>query len=432
MTAEDRCGGYTPGRATRFYVPLLLQAVSQSLTYPLVGASASRGTFGVDELTAFTQGQIAMFFIGAVGGGLITTGMVFARSQDGYSAFKKLNAWMMLALVGIQILCALDPIGTWIFGTLFKLPAHLAKIAQRTMLLGAVMQSAFFLRNVPLVVLFNARASAEANWATVARIGLTFACSLVFPHIKLAGADWALAALTAGVMLELMLTWIFARPYARDIPLGTGDIAYTQFKFTLPLSFGSALLAFSPVVIAVFVGRSENATDMLALHYVTLGIANPVSFAALRMQTVAIQFPPEYPGDRRTLVFAIVAGLLLGLLPLALAFPGLGSWYYGICQNIPPHILGTALLMSGLYSFIEVIHAVRGRVEGLAALHKKPEAVMAGQIAYFAMLTIAAAMLLAVGAPGWVIAIGATYAAPIATVATIYMAIRINGRDSRI
>ena len=197
MTAADRCGGYTPGRATRFYVPLFLQAFSQSLTYPLVGAIASRGTFGVDELTAFTQGQIAMFFIGAIGGGLITTGMVFARSQGGYSAFKKLNAWMMLALVGIQVLCALGPLGAWIFGTLFKLPAHLAEIAQRTMLLGAVMQSAFFVRNVPLVVLFNARASAEANWATVARIGLTFACSLAFPHLKLTGAYWALAALTA-------------------------------------------------------------------------------------------------------------------------------------------------------------------------------------------------------------------------------------------
>ena len=51
--------------------------------------------------------------------------------------------------------------------------------------------------------------------------------------------------------------------------------------------------------------------------------------------------------------------------------------------------------MSGIYFFIEVIHAVRGRIEGLAAWRKRPGAVMAGQIAYFAMLTIAAATLLA-------------------------------------
>ena len=422
------CTGYTPGRATRFYIPMLLQAFSQSLTYPLVGAIASRGIFGVDELTAFTQSQIALFFIGSIGGGLITTGMVFARSQGGYSAYKKLNMWMMIVLVGLQIVCSLGPIGAWVFGVFLKLPPHLAEISQRTMLYGTVMQAAFFLRNVPLVVLFNARASSEANWATVARIAATFVFSLSFPRLGLTGADWALAALSAGVLLELLLTWLFARPYVRAIPACAGDDAYVQFKFTMPLSFGSALLAFSPVVMAMFVGRSANATDMLALHYVTLGIANPVSFAALRMQTVAIQFPPEYPGDRRTLAFAVVWGSLLGLLPLALALPGLGPWYYGTCQNIPPHILGTALLMSGLYAFIEVIHAVRGRIEGLAAWYKRPGAVMAGQIAYFATLAATAATLLAAGAPGWVIAIGAIYAAPIATTATVYLVIWVERR----
>lgn len=408
---------------------MLLQAFSQSLTYPLVGAIASRGIFGVDELTAFTQGQIAMFFIGAIGGGLITTGMVFARTKGGYAAFKRLNAYMMAVLVGIQLLCAMGPLGAWVFGTLFKLPPHLADLACSTMLFGAVMQTAFFVRNVPLVVLFNARASAEANWATVARIGATFAFSLVFPHLGWTGAHWALAALTAGVLLELLLTWLFARPYVRAMENGTEDTVGRQFKFTLPLSFGSALLAFSPVVIAIFVGRSENATDMLALHYVTLGIANPVSYAALRMQTVAIQFPPEYPGDHRTLAFAVVAGLLLGLLPFAFAMPGLGPWYYGTCQNIPPHILGTALLMSGLYTFIEVIHAVRGRVEGLAAWRKRPGAVMAGQIAYFVTLAATAVLLLAVGAPGWVIAIGSIYAAPMVTTATVYLALSIGKGD---
>ena len=425
MTDEDRYGGYTPMRAARFYVPLLLQAFSQSLTYPLVGAIASRGIFGVDELTAFTQGQIAMFFLGAIGGGLVTTGMVFARTRAGYAAFRTLNAGMMCALIAVQIVCALGPIGHWVFATLFKLPAHLATIAQQTMLFGAVMQASFFLRNVPLVALFNARASAEANWATVVRIAATFACSLAFPWIGWTGANWALVAITFGVILELALTWLFARKYVRSLPEGDGTPVRRQFAFMLPLSFGSALLAFSPVVIAVFVGRSANATDMLGVHYVTLGIANPVSYAALRMQTVAIQFPPEYPGDRRTLTFAIVAGLLLGLVPFILALPGPGSWYYGTCQNVPPHMLGTALLVSGLYTFIETIHAVRGRIEGLAAWHKRPRAVMAGQIAYFVTLALSAAGLLALGAPGWAIAVGAIYAAPLATIAAVYAALKV-------
>ena len=56
-------------RVTRFYIPLLLQAFSQSLTYPLVAGIVTHGPFGVNALTAFSQGQLIMFMIGALGGG---------------------------------------------------------------------------------------------------------------------------------------------------------------------------------------------------------------------------------------------------------------------------------------------------------------------------------------------------------------------------
>lgn len=79
----DALGEYTPMRATKFYIPLLLQAFSQSLTYPLVATIVSHGPNGVTDYAAFAQGQIVMFMIGALGGGLITTGMVFATTRKG-------------------------------------------------------------------------------------------------------------------------------------------------------------------------------------------------------------------------------------------------------------------------------------------------------------------------------------------------------------
>ena len=106
---------YSPGKAAKFYVPLLLQAFSQSLTYPLVGTITSHGPDGVAALTAFTIGQTIQFMIGALAGGLIMTGMVFAKTREGLATFRRLNAWMMAVLVGIQILCAMGPLGTWIF-----------------------------------------------------------------------------------------------------------------------------------------------------------------------------------------------------------------------------------------------------------------------------------------------------------------------------
>ncbi len=425
-------GKFGIGRVTRFYVPLLLQGFSQSLAYPLVAGIVTHGEHGVDALTAFSQGQMVMFVIGAIGGGLITTGLVFAKTWLGYTAFKRLNGLMMAALLALQCVPALPPFSDWVFSGLFALPPELASIAARTLLFGVVMNGFFFLRNVPMVVLFNNYESGKANNATLMRLAVTLAFAAAFPKIGLVGPWWGLFALTFGVGVELLATWLYARQYVAALPnrpasgeigdlISVPKLTLEQFRFTLPLSLGGFLLMLSPVIIAAFVGRSVDAHDMLAIHYVTLGVANPVAFAALRMQTVAIKFPPEYRGDRRLLGYAIVAGLVLGVVPLAFATQLIGNWYFGDYQNVPARILPTARLAIGLYAIIAVIQAVRARVEGLAAIAKRPKAVMAGQIAYTVSLLAVCAVMLPLGAPGWSIAVTAITIAPICVIITVYI-----------
>ena len=411
---------YSPKAAARFYVPLLLQAFSQSLTYPLVGAIISHGPDGVNALTAFSLGQVIQFMIGALAGGLIMTGMVFAKTRSGLASFRRLNGLMMVVLLAVQALVCMHPFDTFIFGHLLNLDPHLSEIARRTLFFSIVMQAAFFMRNVPQVILFNAYASFEANLCTVARILLTGAFVVAFPMFGMVGPDWGLVALTAPIILEWLLSELFARKYERRLEDGGVVSVMEQFRFTVPLSFGAGLLAVSPFMTAAFVGRAANPADMLAIHYVTLGIANPVAYAALRMQAVAIQFPPEWTGDRRLLRFSVVAGLLLGVVPFLFSLPSIGGWYYGKCQNIPLRILDTTRFVSFLYSFICVIHTVRGRVEGLAALKKCPSAVMAGQFAYFFALVVVLAIMLPIGVPGWAMSVSAIYTAPVVATAATY------------
>ena len=432
---------FSIGNVTRFYVPLLLQAFSQSLTYPLVAGIVTHGAFGVNALTAFSQGQLIMFMIGALGGGLVMTGMVFARTWYGYVSFRRLNAVMMGVLLAVQCVPVFPPFDRWLFEGFFALPPELAETARWTLFYGIVMQASFFLRNVPMVVLFNNYESGKANVATLVRIIVTLACAGVFPRVGWVGAYWGLFALTLGVMVELVVTWQYARPYVATLrscqdnaghlnltPSQHLNLTWEQFRFTMPLSLGGFLLMLSPLCIAAFVGRTENASDMLAIHYVTLGVANPVSYAALRMQAVSIQFQPEYEGDRRLLAYAVCAGLCLGVIPFLFSMPSLGAWYFGGYQNVPARILDTARLAIGIYSLITVIHAVRGRVEGLAAARKRPKAVMAGQIAYTVGLFCTCAILLPLGCAGWAIAVSAIYVAPICATAAIYATLHLGGR----
>ena len=423
------------GRVTRFYVPLLLQAFSQSLTYPLVAGIVTHGEYGVNALTAFSQGQILMFMIGALGAGLVTTGLVFAKTWYGYVSYRRLNALMMAVLLAAQCVPAIAPLNRLMFEGVFGLTPELADISRWTLVGGVVMNGGFFLRNVPLVVLFNNLESGKANNATIARIAVTVACAALFPRLGWTGAWWGLLALTLGVWVELVVTWLYARPYVRELRKANDEamagvpkpslVALTleQFRFTLPLALGGFLLAMSPVIIAMFVGRSAGAADMLAIHYVTIGVANPVAYAALRLQPVSIKFMPEWKGDRRLLAYAVVAGAVLGLIPLAFATPLLGNWYFGAYQNLPERLLPTARLAIAIYALIPIIHAVRARIEGIAAAKKHPSAVMSGQIAYSLSLLLVCAALLPLGVPGWVIAITAIFIAPVCTTAAMYAAL---------
>ena len=418
---------------TRFYIPLLLQAFSQSLTYPLVAGIVTHGEFGVNALTAFSQGQMIMFMIGALGGGLVMTGMVFARTWYGYVSFRRLNAIMMGVLLAVQCIPTIAPLTRWLFEGFFALPPELAETARWTLLFGVVMNASFFLRNVPMVVLFNNYESGKANNATFIRIAVTLACAALFPRLGWAGAGWGLFALTLGTCVELLVTWLYARPYVKDLQncqenadhlnFSTSqhlNLTWDQFHFTLPLSLGGFLLMLSPLCIAAFVGRTANSADMLAIHYVTLGVANPVAYAALRMQAVSIQFQPEYEGDKRLLVYAVIAGLCLGVIPFVFSLPFVGNWYFGHYQNVPDRILDTARLAIAIYSFICMIHAVRGRIEGIAAARKRPKAVMAGQISYTVGLFTTCAILLPLGCAGWAIAVSAIFVAPVCATIAIY------------
>ena len=431
MKDEDRFGGYTPWRATRFYVPLLIQAFSQCLTYPLVAAIVSHGPTGVSTLTAFAQGQTVMFLIGAIGGGLIMTGMVFARTRAGYLNFIRLNTWMMAALIAVQLVAAMPPFDALIFKHALNLPPDLAETARQTLLWGAPLQATFFVRNVPLVILFNARASAAANNATFIRILLTILASYLFVHIGWTGAMWGLVAMTIPTFAELAFTYVFARRYVRELPNvpndakdlndhnDPNDSALVQFRFTMPLALGGFLLAAAPLMVATFVGRTTDHVAMLAIHYVTIGLANAIGYAALRIQAVTIQFPPEHDGDHRMLRYAIAAGLSLGLLLVLPALPWIADWYFRIVQNIPPENIGKTQTVMLLYAAWPVLQTVRGYMEGFAAVRRRPSAVLSGQVAYLGTLIAVLAATLHLGMAGWLMGVTAIILATIATTVAV-------------
>ncbi len=419
----DPAADYTPWRAAKFYIPLLIQAASQSLTYPLVAAIVSHGKNGVVDLAAFAQGQAVMFMIGALGGGLLTTGMVFGHDAEGFRQFKRLNLWMCGILAVVQALACIHPFDKIMFHGILGLAAPMDETAREVLFWSIPLQIFFFLRNPGLVALYNARASAAANWGTLCRIILTAALTPLFVRIGWVGHLMGTFAMTGPVLVEWLLVRWMASPYIRRLGPAVDQPAglKTQLLFTVPLSFGGVLLAMAGFMIGAFISRAAEPARMLPVHYVTMGVVNPVGFAALRMQAVVLAFPPRHKADHSVFLFAMVAGLLLAFFPLVGQIPSVAQWYFGQIQNVPAGDIPLAMRAMLLISALPILQSLRGHAEGLAAWRRRPNAILAGQAMNLASLVCVLFIALNFNAPGYLMGVIAILVASFMTLVTIRM-----------
>jgi hypothetical protein len=389
-------------RLTIFYVPIALQAAAQSLTYPLVAMVASRGPGGALNLAGIAQANLVMFLIGTVGGGLVTAGLVFGRSRQGFERFFAANMFLACLCAVVQALLSIPFCSHLVFGTLLGLPGSIEGPARIAFPLMIPMNFLFFMRNPYQVMLYNNEASVQAGTATLGRVILTLLLSLLFSSIGLVGPVWAVVCQTIPVGGEALFSWWLSRPYSVNFkpdiepPPRMREI----LNFNTPLSIGSFIMTLAGMLVSAFITRAPQPEHMLTAYVLALGLANPAAYAASRITPVAICFPPTGPADRFVRNFTTIAGTIVSFMPLAFILPGISQWYYIGMQKLPaadlPLVATTALALFGY----PLVVAWRSYQEGLASVNKRPSNILAGNIAYLAMLLLSGTLLLTLRVSG--------------------------------
>ena len=113
------------GSLFRFFIPLAIQAASQSFTYPLVASIASHGAGGPLNLAGMDQAMIMMSMLGMLGAGLVTTGMVHGVTKAGYARFRQVN-WVFTGIVlAMMALLCIPPLAHFWLGRVLGLPASI-------------------------------------------------------------------------------------------------------------------------------------------------------------------------------------------------------------------------------------------------------------------------------------------------------------------
>jgi hypothetical protein len=398
-------------KLTRFFVPLAIQAASQALCYPLVAMVASRGPGGPLNLAGLAQANTVMFFLGMFAISYVTTGMVFAKSTEGYQKFRFATLTTGLLVIGVQAILCVPPLPHLLFGRLIGLPPSIAQPAELTLLVSIPLQYLFFLRIPYFVVMYIGKATGKASLATIARIGLTALLSPLFCFLGWVGPVWAVVCLTIPVAVEALTSKIFARPFLRslqpcsDRPPSSSEI----FIFNLPLSVGGYFLSVAAIILGGFIARAPDPERVLPVYFLCLGLANPVAYAATRLQTMVLVFASQSGDHRQTFRFSLLAGGILGILPLLFILPGLAELYYVRLQNLNPQDLELVKLTALSLVFFPFSVAVRAHREGLAAWLKKPLTVLAGHALFLLTIVAAGAILLKLNVPGYLIgAVGLT------------------------
>ena len=379
-------------RITLFYLPLVVLAVSQSLTYPLVGSIVSKGPLGDQEFTSYAIGQQVLFLIGSLGFGLITTGMMFSKSMAGLRNYLKMNQGIAVTSALLQLVVCLPGPDQFVFGSILGLNGEMLRLARNSLLCCIPLQYIFFVRNPYLAILYNAKRSGLTNYATLMRIALAVFFAWAFPKIGWVGWGWGVVANTLPAYLETGLTWYLARPFIRALPELLEDDppapCRRQLAYTIPLTAGGLLLSASTFMISVFFARTASPALFLPVHLFVVGIVNPVSFSALRMQTVTVAFrPARWVEKRRIAEFGICVGVVLAFVPLLFSsLRGAAHWYFCSVQSLPEWSLWMARRTMACTAVFPIIFAMRGFTEGSAAIRYRTDAVMHGQTAYFLAL----------------------------------------------
>lgn len=398
MTASNRT-------LARFFVPLAIQAASQALCYPLVAMVASRGPGGPLNLAGLAQANIVMFFFGMFAISYVTTGMVFAKTREGYQKFRLVTLLTGFTVVMIQAILCTPALAHLVFGKIIGLPPTIEQPARIVFLVSIPLQFLFFVRIPYFVVMYIGKATGKASFATIGRIALTALLSPLFCILDLVGPVWAVVCLTIPVAIEALLSRIFADRFLQSLSSSPEDPpgAREIFWFNLPLSVGGYFLSISAIILAGFIARAPNPDRILPVYYLALGLANPMAFAATRIQTVVLSFPPQSGNDRRTLHFALAAGFTLGLLPLIFSLPGLIEFYYVTLQKLNVEDLQLVRITAISLICFPLSVAIRAQSEGLAAWQKKPVTVLAGHAMFMVTIITSGFTMLGVGAPGYLI-----------------------------
>lgn len=400
---SNRTKPVTYRELTSYFGPLALQVFSQGITHNLVAVVASRGPDGALGFAGVSQAFRIVFILGSFVSGFLTAGMVYCTSRKNKTQYVRVTLMVIAAVALVQGILSLPPVSRLLFDRLMGLPPVISGHARNALPACIPLQILFALRIPAFAILFLHKDTMRAYLATFARICMTLLFAWWAVRNGFVGPVWAVACMTVPVVIELVGLHWFARRHTKNLVDESGPVprmtAIVGFAFSF--SIGKVLVSSSDGMLAGIIARAPNPERVLTAYSVSMVLVGPIAYSATRMQAMVVSFRDAQ--KRKLHLFIVVAGLILGCIPMAAHLPGIAEFWWIGMQRLPADDLGiVALTMVGLIPF-PLLVGLRSYAEGRAAVRKRPVAVLGGESMYLTMIMGAGLAFLALGVPGYLI-----------------------------
>jgi len=374
----------------RFFLPLALQTIAQSVTHPLVAVIAAQGEGGIYAVAGMAQSTSMSFLLQTLNMGLMTTGMIFAKNAKSFRVFSRLNVLLVIIIISIQGFFSLPGPAHLLFGSILGLPFQIEGPAIIGFRAGIPLAALFMFRTRYYSILLSNKASGRSSAASLMRVGLTIAISPIFVGAGLVGPVWAYVCLTVPVALETFVLRSFALPYIRALPDSDTPAPRKRklFAFALPLSLSSTLMVAASNILSAFIARAPDPQIMLPVYFLLMGVVNPLSSAASQMQRLVLAFAPGSLRFGSSFRFSVFIGLISGIFPLVFMIPALTDLYFIRMQNMSPTLIPLLRATALILVFHPFLVSIRSQLEGTASYLRKSRAILFSYGAYLGAISI--------------------------------------------
>ena len=294
---ETSPAALTPGRITRFWLPLEATWLMMAAEGPFVAALIARLAAPKENLAAFAVAAALAWIVESPIIMMLSASNALVRDGVAYRKLRRFSNLLNAAVTAVMIVLVTPPVFSFVARGIVGLEADVAGLAGRSMIFLVLWPGAIGFRRFYQGILISDGRPQAVTWGTVVRLSTMAATGLFFALVlRLPGASVGAGALGAGVVAEGAASWFMARSTVRclrrqndaECEFGRALTARRVGRFYAPLALTSFLSFFVNPLTTFFLARGRMPLESLAVLPVVVGLGFVFRTAGIAMQEVVI------------------------------------------------------------------------------------------------------------------------------------------------